>query len=58
MNKTRFVIDGTMVDFWYEGENLFCQIPDMGQEMYCCGKAKMPESEEDVYKVTESAWVW
>ncbi len=54
----RFDVDGTEVEFWYEGTTLFCQIPDMGQDVYCCGNAKMPETEEDVYTVTKSAWVW
>lgn len=54
----QFEIDGVTVEFWHEGNNLFCRVPGAYDDVYCCGCKKMPETNEDVLKLTETAWVW
>lgn len=59
MNNQKLVeACGVEVLFWYEGNTLFCRIPNIDEDTYCCGTAKMPETEDEVLAVTKSAWVW
>ena len=53
-----FKLNDYEVVFWQEGNTVFCKVVEMGADIYCCGNRQMPETEEDAWKLIETAWMW
>lgn len=53
-----FKLMGSEVQFWHEGNVLFCKVVEMGADIYCCGNKPMPATDEEALKLTETAWIW